>query len=58
MRDAGFDFDDEIFGATTCREIRIEQVYEPKQCDSGCVHSNSGVILTVITDKVENVLLT
>lgn len=34
MRDAGFDFDDEIFGATTCREIRIEQVYEPKQCDS------------------------
>lgn len=23
-----------------------------------CVHSNSGVILTVITDKVENVLLT
>lgn len=34
MRDVGFDFDDEIFGKSTCREVRVKEAYEPKQCDS------------------------
>ena len=29
-----FEFDDEIFGESTCREIRVEEAYEPKQCNS------------------------
>ena len=28
-----FEFDDEIFGESTCKESSVEEAYEPKQCE-------------------------
>ncbi|XP_068687108.1 uncharacterized protein [Montipora foliosa] len=33
MKESEFEFDDDIFGESSCKESRVEEAYKPKQCD-------------------------
>lgn len=33
MKEFEFEFDDELFGESNCRERKVEEAYKPKQCD-------------------------
>ena len=33
MKELGFEFDDDIFGESSCKESKVEEAYKPKQCD-------------------------
>ena len=33
MKESEFEFDDDIFGESSCKENKVEEAYKPKQCD-------------------------
>ena len=33
MKEVEFDFDDDIFGESSCKESKVEKTYKPKQCN-------------------------
>ena len=33
MKEWEFEFDDDIFGESNCKDSKVEEAYKPKQCD-------------------------